>query len=135
MTGLRALTILLLFYFVAGTMFLPEGDFSTLPDLPKMYADCKNFEDPDMNMSDFVTEHLFEINGMAGMFPEQADEPNERPHQPVQFHHQFVQISFVAKQLKIELQQPVVQALQTMALTDDVYLSDYTVSVFRPPIA
>ena len=134
MIGLRTLTILLLCYFVAGTMFLPEGDFSTLPDLPKMYADCKNFEDPDMNLSDFVTEHLFEINGMAGVFPEQADEPNERPHQPVQFHHQFVRISFVAKQFKIELQQPVAEAPQLIAHTDMVYLSDYTVSVFRPPI-
>jgi len=135
MVGLKTLTLLLLFYFTAGTMFLPAGDFSTLPDLPKMYADCKSMEDPDMDLGDFITEHLLEINGMAGVFKQQADEPNEKPHQPVQFHHQFIQISFAAKQLKIELQQPVVVIHQLIPVVKRVCLSDYTASVFRPPIA
>ena len=135
MMGLRALTILLLFFFIAGPMFLPEGDFSTLPDLPKMYADCKTYEDPDMDLTDFVTEHLLEINGMAGVFAQAPDEPNEKPHQPVQFHHQFVQMNFAARQFRIELQQPVVQVQTLTPQFNDVYLSDYSVSVFRPPIA
>jgi len=133
--SLRALTILLLCYFMAGTMFLPEGDFATLPDLPQMYADCKNLEDPDMDLPDFITEHLLEINGLAGVFGQKADEPDEKPHQPVQFHHQFMQISFASRQMKIEMQQPVVVTQRLLPGTNDVYLTGYTVSVFRPPIA
>ena len=132
MIGLKTLTILLLFYFIGGTMFLPEGDFSTLPDLPKMYADCKNLEDPDMDLPDFITEHLFEVDGLFG---QDIPEPNEKPHQPVQFHHQFVQISFASRQLRIELQQPVVVVRKMVAQKNEECLTGYTVSVFRPPIA
>jgi hypothetical protein len=130
--GLKALTILLLCYFIGGTMFLPEGDFSTLPDLPKMYADCKNLEDPDMGLSDFITEHLF---GVDGLFGQDIPEPNEKPHQPVQFHHQFVQISFASRQLRIELQQPVIVVRKMISPKNEECLTGYTVSVFRPPIA
>ncbi len=132
MSLLKTLTILLLFYFVAGTMFLPEGDFSTLPDMPKMYADCKTKEDPDMDIADFMTEHLFACDALFG---QEAPEPNEKPHQPIQFHHQFAQIVITAKQFNMELLQTVMAEHQLTALVDDVYLSGYTVSVFRPPIA
>jgi len=132
MSLLKTLTILLLFYFVAGTMFLPEGDFSTLPDMPKMYAHCKAQEDVDMDLVDFVTEHLLEVNGIFG---QDIPEPGDKPHQPIQFHHQFVQISIVARQVKLEFQQVVVQGNQLTALADEVFLSGYTASVFRPPIS
>ena len=114
-------------------MFLPEGDFSTLPDLPKMYTNCKAAEDPDMDLPDFITEHLLEVDGLFGQWA--PDEPNEKPHQPVQFHHQFVPITFVARHLKIELNQPLVAETKQPRLVNEVYLSDYSAAVFRPPIA
>jgi hypothetical protein len=132
MMGLKTLTILLLCYFVGGTMLLPEGDFSTLPDLPKMYADCKNLEDPDMDLPDFITEHLLEVDGIFEQ--NTIPEPDEKPHQPVQFHHQFVQISFASRQFRVELHQPVITVRQLATQTAEVYLAGYTVSVFRPPI-
>ena len=132
MSLLKTLTALLLFYFMAGTLFLPEGDFSTLPDMPKMYANCKALEDPDMDLPDFITEHLLSVDGLLG---QEIPEPGDKPHQPIQFHHQFVQISTVARQFNIELQQPATGEHQLTAQIDDVYLRGYTVAVFRPPIA
>ena len=131
--GLKTLTILLLFYFIGGTMLLPEGDFSTLPDIPKMYADCKNLEDPDMDLHDFITEHLLGMDDVCGQ--NALPEPNEKPHQPVQFHHQFVQISFASKQLRIEFHQPFVAVRALFTQTSELCLAGHTVSVFRPPIA
>lgn len=132
MSVLKSLTILLLFYFMAGTMFLPEGDFSTLPDMPKMYAQCKAVEDPDMDLPDFITEHLLAIDGLFG---QDIPEPGDKPHQPIQFHHQFVQISTIARHFNIELLQPIVIENQLTPRVDEEFLSGYTASVFRPPIA
>jgi hypothetical protein len=131
MSLLKTLTILLLFYFVAGTMFLPEGDFSTLPDMPKMYAHCKAVEDPDMDLPDFITEHLLQIDGLFG---HDIPEPGDKPHQPIQFHHQLVQIITAARQFNIELIQPVVIKSQLTVQVDQVFLSGYTGFVFRPPM-
>jgi hypothetical protein len=133
MSLLKISVVGLLFYFLCGTMFLPEGDFSTLPDLPKMYTNCKTAEDPDMNLPDFITEHLLGVDGLFGQADN--DDPNEKPHQPVQFHHQFMQFNFVARQFNIELNQPQLAEKKRPALMDEVYLSDYRASVFRPPIS
>ena len=110
---------------------MPEGDFSVLPDLPKMYADCKATEDPDMNIPDFITEHLLEVDGLFG---QDKTEPDEKPHQPVQFHHQFVHISITVKQFDVELQQTLIQEHQLMAKVEHLALWGYTAAVFRPPI-
>ncbi len=48
---------------MGGIAFLPQGDFSVMPDLPKMYQHCKLTEDADLNLMDFVTDHLLDING------------------------------------------------------------------------
>ncbi len=131
MSLLKTLTILLLFYFIAGTMFLPEGDFSTLPDMPGMYAHCKAVEDPDMDLPDFITEHLLQIDGLFG---HDIPEPGDKPHQPIQFHHQLVPIITAARQFNIELIQPAVVENQLTAQVNEVFLSGYTTSVFRPPM-
>ncbi len=129
--GLKTATIILLAYFLTGTMFLPIGDFSTLPDLPRMYADCKKLEDTDMDLTDFVTGHLLQVDGLFGNDKPELD---EKPHQPVQFHHQFVQINFSAKRVKIEVAPPLILAMPFISRSKDTHLSGYTVSVFRPPM-
>ena len=131
MSLLKSLAVILLFYFMAGTIFLPEGDFSTLPDLPGMYASCKNTEDPDMDLPDFITEHLFEVDGLFG---QDIPEPNEKPHQPVQFHHQFVQVNYTARQFKLELQLPLADIQPAMPQQHELCLTGHTGSVFRPPM-
>jgi hypothetical protein len=132
MSLIKISALLLLAYFISGTMLLPEGDFSTLPDIPKMYAHCKTEEDPDMDLPDFITEHLLEIDGVFGQV---QDEPDEKPHQPVQLHHQLSQIIFVAHQFNIMPVVPQSIPAAAIAVSDEIYLSDYHGALFRPPIA
>jgi hypothetical protein len=121
-------------YFLAGTMLLPAGDFSTLPDLPKMYVDCKTIEDPDMDLPDFITEHLLMVD-IGSLFENGVPEPNEKPHQPIQFHHQIVQISLVAQVENVECKPVQVVIPPASIQTDEIYIASYAASVFRPPIS
>ena len=120
---------LLLFYFAAGTLLLPQGDFAALPDLPKMYAHCKATEDSDLDIFDFVEEHLLMLDDLMGETPE----PQDKPHQPVQFHHIFAPVTVAVRQIAIAKAPLVTEKIQAPIL-NEVYLSDYPASVFRPPI-
>ena len=122
--------ILLLFYFVFGTLLLPQGDFSTMADLPRMYQHCKETEDPDMDICDFVIEHLLQIDDDQG--EAKNDNDHERPHQPIQFNHLSAPIS--AKQRGIKMEQPAIVKCEKQVVTDDIYLSDFPADVFRPPM-
>ncbi len=125
----RLLGILFLLYFVSGALFLPQGDFASLPDLPKMYAHCKATEDHDLNIPDFIMGHLLMMDDLMGEQPE----PDDKPHQPVQFHHIYTPVTIAATQL-LYVEQPVFAEKEKTQICDEVYLSDYPVSVFRPPI-
>ncbi len=120
----------MLVYFSLGTLLLPQGDFSTLPDIPKMYAHCKATEDADLDMIDFVTEHLFQMDDLMG----EAPDPGDRPHAPVQFHHLYSPVTIVVRQISVEQKQPLTIEKKVLPIKDDKYLSDYPASVFRPPI-
>lgn len=76
----RLAVIFLLLYFGMGNILFPMGDMSFIRDLPQMYSRCAQ-EDPDINIADFVVEHLLNIH-------DNDDEPeeHEKPHQPV-YHH------------------------------------------------
>ena len=75
---------MVLFYYVLGTLFLPSGDFSSLSDLPTMYQHCKQSEHHDMNVFDFVSDHLINIDGL---FDDHQDGDDQRPHQNFPIHH------------------------------------------------
>lgn len=120
----------LLLYFVSGTLMLPQGDFATLPDLPRMYAHCKATEDHDLTIPDFIEEHLFMMDDLMGEIPE----PEDKPHQPVQFHHIYAPVTIAVHQVLTSIEQPVIIDKKVIRICDDVYLSDYPTSVFRPPM-
>ena len=121
---------LLLFYFAAGTLLLPQGDFAALPDLPKMYAHCKATEDSDLDIFDFVEEHLLMLDDLMGEIPE----PQDKPHQPVQFHHTFAPVTVAVRQQVAIAKEPILTEKNQAPILNEVYLSDYPASVFRPPI-
>ncbi|MEO8085734.1 MAG: hypothetical protein ABI763_02880, partial [Bacteroidota bacterium] len=60
----RFISILILSYYVAVNLCLPQGDFSAVVDLPQMYRHCKSTENKDMTPFDFVTDHLINIDGL-----------------------------------------------------------------------
>ena len=127
----RLFVLLLFLYFSLGTLLLPQGDFSTLPDIPKMYAHCKATEDYDMDIPDFIAEHLFQINDLMGEVPD----PNDKPHQPVQFHHLFSPITVAVRGFVVVARQDFALEKNDRIVIDEKYLSDFPASVFRPPIA
>jgi hypothetical protein len=75
----RLTSIFLLIYYTFGSLILPEGNFSFLSELPKMYAHCKAFEDKDMNIVDFITDHLLNIDGI---FDAHDNDDDQKPHSP-----------------------------------------------------
>ena len=56
--------ILLFLHYSIGTFFLPMSNFSILSNLPKMYEHCKETEDKDMTVIDFITDHLLNIDSV-----------------------------------------------------------------------
>ena len=60
----KLFSILTLVYYSIGSLILPASDFSIIPELPQMYEHCKATEDKDMNFSDFITDHLLNIDGI-----------------------------------------------------------------------
>lgn len=78
----RAILSITAVYFLFGNILLPQGDFSAISQLPAMYQHCKTVEDPDMNVADFITGHLLNIEEK-----EEEDEKDEHelPHNPISF--------------------------------------------------
>lgn len=85
------LSISILSYFLMGSLILPQGDFSVLPQLPKMYQHCKAVEDADMNLVDFVFDHLM---GIDGSFDQHENGDHEKPHSTTPFQNQQHQSVF-----------------------------------------
>lgn len=127
----RLTSILLLIYYFFGTFCLPQGDFSAIADLPKMYQHCKATEDKDMRPLDFLTDHLINIDGLFDKH-EKGDE--QKPHSPIQFRHSLAQIVFVTQQFKISFSKPLALKRNFPSYTNRFYFSDYSSFVFRPPI-
>ena len=78
-------------YYFFETFCLPQGDFSVIADLPKMYQHCKATEDKDMTPFDFIKDHLINIDGL---FDKHEDGDDQKPHSPIQFHNQHSQTTF-----------------------------------------
>jgi hypothetical protein len=108
------------------------GDFSRLQELPKMYAHCKAFEDKDMTLVDFVTDHLLNIDSV---FDKHDNGDEQKPHSPTQ--HNYTQavafqpaVPFVFK-AKYEY---VFVKKTTTFFNDSSMLLEYHSPIFRPPI-
>lgn len=129
---LKLQSVIIVFYFFSGSLLLPMGDFSTLCDLPKMYEHCKVTEDPDMDTPDFIIEHPFDIDGLLGI--KETHDEHEKPHQPMQFHHQLVQINFIPKFEEVNLPLLPTSVASKSVISESVYHSNYLDFVFRPPI-
>jgi hypothetical protein len=128
----RIIFILTSIYFLAGTVLLPQGDFSALSQLKGMYHHCKTIEDPDIDLADFVTEHLLNLDDM-GEEEDDADE-HELPHNPMPFHTTTTGIFYYAN----EPERIPFNTTQTVVQDKAGYHSPYfsrlnTHRIFQPP--
>ena len=125
----RLITALVLFYYVAGTLVFPLGDFSYLRDLPQMYARCAQ-EDPDIDLGDFIVEHLLNIQD------DDEHEAGERPHQPV-YGHMPVQVvaTFETPQAVISGQRVTYATGRSYPIfTGSHFKNTFKAQLLRPPI-
>lgn len=127
----KAICILVLVYYSIGSIILPSADFSIIPNLPELYAHCKETEDKDMNLVDFITDHLMNIDGIFDAH-ENGDE--QKPHEP--FDHQInSSFAFLMFHPIPELSQPK-ETIQSSVITPNkVYQFDFIGNIFRPPIS
>ena len=121
------------FFYLFGTFCLPQSDFSTLVDFPEMYRNCKATEDKDMNLVDFVTDHLINIDGF---FDQHLKGDEQKPHSPKHIHHYlsqtcFIQTNEVFKPLNLYSE---FFNLKKSNYSANFYTSDYSKSLLRPPI-
>ena len=112
------------------------GDFSRMAELPKMYQHCKS-EDPDINLLDFVGEHLLNLENILDHFDhDKEDGKKEQPHQPYNF-------SINAVQPVCTISSPETIPAKPLPLMDHTYLQhndacipqSSSQDIFRPPVA
>lgn len=119
-------------YFLLGCMLLPNGDFSLLPEISLMYHQCQATEDKDMNVLDFITDHLINIDGI---FDKHDNGDKQKPH--TAFHFQTIShISIVQYFPIVAIQVAFTSCLEEKRIfpLEQLCPTDYFDSVFRPPI-
>lgn len=124
-------SISLLIYYLFGALYLPGGDFSTLSDLPEMYRHCKAMEDKDMTPLDFITDHLLNIDCL---FDDHANGDDQKPHAPIQFHHQQSLNIFITQRNSITIDKISLVDNHLPVNNESIYSTDYFSEIFRPPI-
>ena len=131
----RFIFILTSVYFLTGTVLLPQGDFSAISQIPSMYHHCKTVEDPDLNLADFVTEHLLNL---GDVFPEEEDEPDEHelPHSPIPFHSTTIVIAYDVNRTEIISFETKQETVINLPEYHSPYFSRLnTHKIFQPPRA
>jgi hypothetical protein len=128
----RLFLILTGIYFLAGNILLPLGDFAALAEMPQMYQHCKTTEDPDMDVLDFVTEHLLNLDNIFNK--EEDTDGHELPHSPIPFHTNIASTFYF-------IPEPEIISFETapvIVFNQPVYHSPYfprlsTHKIFQPP--
>jgi hypothetical protein len=129
--------LFLLIYYTFGSLCLPRGDFSLLTELPKMFEVCEKTEHQDMNIFEFVTEHLIDI---GGMFDTHEQDDDQKAHKPFHFSHQAQSIMVVlppsVEWTDIAISYiPIVLFENIKPITNKTFIpSHFLADIFRPPI-
>ena len=113
------------------------GDFSTLVHLPDMYSHCKETEDPDLNLADFVGEHLMNLDMIFEAHPSE-EEDDDKPHQavPFVFQNQVTPLTEKITTFEFKNTSPFVSCfeIETIGFKNQIYLYNPNFSIFSPPI-
>ncbi len=102
-----------------------------------MFQHCKATEDRDLNVVEFLVEH---VSGIGQLIEEtehefEEEEEGDKPHAPVQFHfEQQQQIICFHQSIKVPSIKPTLALSLNTVSTDEAHISDYISKIFRPPI-
>ncbi len=119
-----------MFYYSFCSLILPVSDFSIIPKLPQLYSHCKTTEDKDMNITDFITDHLINIDGIFDNH-DQGDE--QKPHRPFEYNvsNNFM---FLLSTINITVILKVETLSEWIHFTDNIYYFEFVGDIFKPPV-
>lgn len=122
--------ILTLLYYSVGSLILPASDFSIISELPQMVEHCKATEDKDMNFSDFITDHLMNLDGIFDQH-DNGDEQKPHQHQKHQLNTFFL---FIPTPVTITTSTKITSSSEKIQFADNNYCFEIVGNIFRPPI-
>lgn len=112
------------------------GDISTLIHLPDMYSHCKTTEDPNLDLADFVAEHLMNLDGIFEAH--ESKEIEDKPHQTTNSISYKTTTEIAPKIIVLEFKtNPVFDysnQKETPFFKNKIYFYNPYFSIFRPPI-
>ena len=89
----RMITLWMACFFLAGSIFLPLGDFSLLRDIPAMYGNYSKIASPDeLGVLDFIGDYMLQGKDLFG---HNVHDKAQTPSNNVQFQHQANPLSIV----------------------------------------
>lgn len=123
-------TLFLGCYFLAGSMILPLGDFSLMPDLPSMYQSyCKvTTETPDI--IDFIGDYIWSGKDLLGHNKHDAPAAGS-----LNFQHQASPSLYFSPIVFIICSKPKVCCAKPIVRSFLFQLTDYKSETLRPPIS
>ena len=122
--------LILLSYHLFGTMCLPMGDFSMIAELPKMYQHCKATEDADLDIFDFVTDHLIDVDCLF----DAHENDEQKPHQASTFNHFTQQLNFTTPIIQFIFSSEKLTENKLQIFISNFIPTDFLATIFRPPI-
>jgi hypothetical protein len=116
-----------------GIFILPMADFSTLTDLSQQYKHCKETEDKDMTIVDFVTDHLINIDCI---FDKHQNGDHQKPHKSYQSNQHNIAVGFVNKYRAILISKVIYkESIQVFgSISSSQYCFQFSSVIFHPPI-
>lgn len=134
----KAVVILFMTIYGLGMLLYPMGDFACSRSLISLYHHCQG-EDPDLDIADFVFEHLLNLDDVIDCFEHEEQEKNEKPHQPFQYTQAPAPMPVVVSKLiyfEATGQEPVYSEASVYSLYKQPYIPlCYLTEVFHPPSA
>lgn len=95
-----------------------------------MYEHCKLAEDPDLNLIDFVFDHLM---GIDGSFDKHENGDDEKPHSTTPFQQQQHQPIFNNVCTAFNYSVSMIQNFISAEIITDFYSGNFTRGIFHPP--
>ena len=130
--------IFLFVYYTLGVICLPLGNFSTIIHLPQMYNHCKATEDPNLNLGDFIVEHLMNLDGIFEPH-ETEEEDSDKPHQMVDFfqNNPITPIKEKIEDFEFKNSNGIFSfdKKPSCIFKNQIYSYNHRHSIFRPPIS
>ena len=123
-----------LVYWLFGMFMLPDGDFSAISNIPQQYKHCKETEDKDLTVWDFITDHLINIDSLFDSH-DKGDE--QKPHKPFQYNQHSITGTFLITKKITFLQKTVpIPTKNVFGFPSPTnYSFNFLASIFHPPVA